>query len=283
MLIPVWHGVTREQVKAHSLSLAARLALNTQGGLLQLARDIKEAVKPPFRSERRTPAEVDTIVTQFVINVRNKNYKSNALSPYIDNEAMDWLRMKFTKDDTDALIELMWHHEADSTARMTAASVLLGRRIKDAPTQEYKRVRASMERYYDTHAENDSRAHRDRDWDSWLVPRAIARALAGTGNGDSQMLDWIDRLEANRLLLEKNLEISDKYYGGPESAVKIICRSVLDKYERYPSGRLWEVFYLGYRASQRDPRVLGVLKRCLDGTRDIALRQISAAALKRLS
>lgn len=280
-IIPIWHHVSKRDVLEYSASFADRHALNTKFGMDRVAEQIKQLVQPPLRRTKLRPGEVDEIVDVLVEQVQQGRHNTDPFSSHIDEDVMYRLRQKLEVSDTGTLLNLMCNQAVRGGIRNTAAGVLLGKRLKGAPAEETNRAARAMLEYYRANSTREARDHATSD--AWLVSRGIALALAGTNNGDECMLDWLKKLKLDRLLLEKNLQYSGDYKGGPEQAVEKYCNSIARLFEKYPSGRLWEVFYLRYRAEPHDPRVIELLTRCRNKTVHSELRSACDDALQKLS
>jgi TIR domain-containing protein len=278
LVIPIWHLVSKKHILEYSASLADRLALSTDEGLDKVAEKIKQRVQPPPRRGRLRPGEIDGVVDRLVSELQQGTHEGNLLASHTDEDVMYWLRQRLEMSDTDTLLNLMHNERVEGRKRNVATSVLLGKRLKSAPREETEKITTAMLEYYDTKSTREALGHATSD--AWLVSRGIALALAGINNGDGCILDWLNKLKADKSLLVKNLQYSEDYKGGPEEAVSKYCDSIARLFEKYPSGRLWEVFYLGHRAEQHDTRVISLLKRCRNETAHPELKRVCDDALR---
>lgn len=87
VILPVWHEVTSNDVRRHSLLLADRLGIGTDRGLVVVAGEIAKAVRPPVTSEpaqveatqtdRSHPKPIDQLIVEWIDRV-NEMHESGA-------------------------------------------------------------------------------------------------------------------------------------------------------------------------------------------------------------
>lgn len=154
MILPVWHGVSAEQVTAESPTLAARLAVDTVHGIERVADEVQRALEAT-RADSVTEADAQTLPTTAEPHDVDASVEPDAPGA-IHDRVLDLLR----KNDTIGL---------DETLRAERNAF---ERAVDAVTNEYINLHldeATVRKAGDQLAEAAQR------WLASLIPLALHR------------------------------------------------------------------------------------------------------------
>jgi hypothetical protein len=224
-----------------------------------------------FGSTRERDKIEQFLANEFVEALRAGKSEGRAFEPTFTESTMKKVRQRLTVNDTDQLWTLMTTASADPELRNRAASLLLGERLFEHPTEQ-GRVADEMRRYYE---DNKSVA-------PWQLLRAISLALSNQ-TGDAECLrEYLSVIENDTELLELNLQVSDTYYQSPENATSIFLKRVGAYYEFSTAKCIWEVFYLSRRVKSDKEKAIRTIEKRANNTGDAVLRQFCSDCVAHL-
>jgi hypothetical protein len=207
--------------------------------LLYIAELVASRITAPLKRRPHLgvhdSARRNRIVTQFLVDLRQRRYSSRALQIEFDNDLMNLARDRLRRDDAPFLFDLIRDQSATPDLRARCASLFLCPRTAP-PGRMRAQLVGQLERYY----------WQDVATNPWQVSRAIALALANRANNMHCILNFIDRIEGDPELREANLARADSYYGDETAAFNYYL-GPLNNSNIPTEGCVWEAYYLSQR------------------------------------
>ena len=200
------------------------------------------------------------LANEFVEALRAGKSEGRAFEPTFTESTMKKVRQRLTNGDTESLWRLMDNASAHPELRNRAASLLLGERLLEHPTEQ-GRVAEEMRRYYD---DNKGTA-------PWQLLRGIALALSNQTGDATYLRDYLSVIGGDPKLLELNLLTTDKYYRSAENAVSIFLRRIGEPH-RSTAKCIWELFYISRRAGNDKDRAIRSIEKRARNTANVQLK-----------